>query len=242
MAPEYWTTDGSSDPEKVIKGNMNDAALKAVGVAENLKEFLTEQDGIWVDKKPYENYRTLREIGYGRPNGRVRLYIDEFAKVSHEPLPKWAERWTAPEGEYKFSLIVTRAAWHMHADPNFINNRALNDLSEKNHIDCVWISPNAAEELGLNEGDPVVVETNPKYMKELPRPVKSKVHITNRIARDDCILLFHGIGHRSKWLQHGRWGYRDGDLIPQKDPKVSKPHDPTGMGWVEDVYVKIAKA
>ena len=67
----------------------------------------------------------------------------------------------------------------------------------------------------------MTVETNPQYMKDLPRPVKSKVHITERI-RDDCILLFHGIGHRSKWLEDGRWGYRDGDLIPQKDPNVAK--------------------
>ena len=242
LAPEYWTTDGSSDPDKVIEGNMNDAALKAVGVAENTEEFLTEQNGIWIDKKPYENYKTIREIGYGRPNGRVRLYIDEFVKVSHEPLPKWAERWTSSEGEYKYSLLITRAAWHMHADPNFINNEALNVVSEKNYIDCVWISPGAGKKLGLSEGDSVVLETNPKYMEELPRPVKAKVHITNRIARNDCVLLFHGIGHRSKWLKHGRWGYRDGDLIPQKNPEVSKPHDPTGMGWVEDVYVKIKKA
>lgn len=242
MAPEYWTTDGSSDPEKVIPGNVNDAALKAVGAAESTEEFMKEKNGIWIDKKPYENYRTIREIGYGRPNGRVRLYIDEFVKVSHEPLPKWAERWTSPDGEYKFSLLVTRAPWHMHADPNFINNKALNVLSKNNYIDCVWISPNAAKELGLKEGDSVIVETNPKYMKDLPRPVKSKVHITERIARDDCILLFHGIGHRSKWLKHGRWGYRDGDLIPQKDPNVAKEHDPTGMGWVEDVYVRVVKA
>ncbi len=242
LAPEYWTTDGSGDPEKAIQGNMNDAALKAVGAAENAEEFMTKKNGIWIDKKPYENYRTLREIGYGRPNGRVRLYIDEFVRVSHEPLPKWADRWTVPEGDYKFSLLVTRAPWHMHADPNFINNKALNILSEKNYIDCVWISPGAAKELGLNEGDSVTVETNPKYMKDLPRPVKAKVHISERIARNDCILLFHGIGHRSKWLKHGRWGYRDGDLIPQKDPEVGKQHDPTGMGWVEDVYVRVVKA
>lgn len=242
LAPEYWTTDGSSDPAKVIKGNTGDAALKAVGAAESTEEFMTKKKGIWIDKKPYENYKTLREIGYGRPNGRVRLYIDEFVKVSHEPLPKWAQRWTAAEGEYKFSLLVTRAPWHMHADPNFINNPALNVLSEKNYTDCVWISLEAGKELGLSEGDWVILETNPKYMKELPRPVKAKVHLTKRIARDDCVLLFHGIGHRSKWLRHGRWGYRDGDLIPQKNPQESKKHDPTGMGWVEDVYVRIKKA
>jgi anaerobic selenocysteine-containing dehydrogenase len=242
MAPEYWTTDGSKDPNKMIKGNINDTALKAAGAANDFDDFINNKKAIWIDKKSYENYKTIREIGYGRPDGRIRLYIDEFVEVGHEALPKWAPRWTASEGEYKFSLLVTRAGWHMHADPNFIDNPAINMLSTKNYIDCVWVSPEAGKELGLQEGDEVIVETNPKYMPELPRPVRSKIHLTSRVARKDCILLFHGIGHRSKWLKNGVWGYRDGDLIPQKNPTIGKPHDPTGMGWVEDVYVRIRKA
>jgi hypothetical protein len=34
---------------------------------------------------------------------------------------------------------------------------------------------------------------------------------------------------------------RDGDLIPQKDPAIAKKYDPTGMGWVEDVFVSVKK-
>jgi hypothetical protein len=89
----------------------------------------------------------------------------------------------------------------------------------------------------------VILENNPEYMKDIPRPVKAKVHLTKRVMRKDCVLTFHGIGHRAKNLKvAGNWGYRDGDLIPQKDPNIVKKHDPTGMGWVEDVYVRIRKA
>lgn len=242
LAPEYWTTDGSRDPNKIIAGNMKDGPIQEVGAAADGKDFMENKNGFWIDKKDYENYKTIREIGYGRPDGRVRMYIDEFVEVGFNGLPEFQPRWTSPEGEYQFSLLVTRAAWHMHADPNFIDNQVLNMLSQKNHTDCVWISPGAGQKLGLKNGDEVILETNPKYMPELPRPVKSKVYITKRISRDDCVLLFHGIGHRSKWLKHGVWGYRDGDLIPQKDPEVCRQHDPTGMGWVEDVYVRIKKA
>ena len=57
------------------------------------------------------------------------------------------------------------------------------------------------------------------------------------------MLLFHGLGHRAKNLTHAAdFSYRDGDLIPQKDPELVKKHDATGMGWVEDVYVKITRA
>lgn len=242
LAPEYWTTDGSNNPDKIIKGDMNNTALKAVGAATDSDDFLKNKKAIWIDKRAYPNYQTLKEIGYGRPNGRVRLYIDEFVEEKHEGLPKWAPRWSESEGEYKFSLLVTRAGWHMHADPNFIDNPVLNMLSEKNHIDSAWVNPAAAKELGLQEGDEVVLTTNPKLMPELPRPVKTKIHLTERVVRKDCVMIFHGIGHRSKWLKNGVWGYRDGDLIPQKNPEVGKPHDPTGMGWVEDVYVSIKKA
>jgi anaerobic selenocysteine-containing dehydrogenase len=242
LAPEYWTTDGSTDPSKRVPLNMGDVALKEAGVAKDTADFM-QKGGFWIDKKPYENYKTLREIGYGRPNGRVRIFIDEFTKVSHEPLPIWAERWHETKGDYKFSLLITRAPWNIHADPNFLNNPVLRKITEKAFMDCVWIHPDAAKEIGVSEGDMVILENNPEYMKQVPRPVKAKLHVTKRVARKDCVLTFHGMGHRAKNLKvASNYGYRDGDLIPQKDPSIVKKHDPTGMGWVEDVYVSIRKA
>jgi len=242
LAPKYWTTDGSGDPNKMISTNMGDAALKNAGAAQNGADF-AKKGSFWIDRKPYENYKQLGEIGYGRPNGRVRMFIDEFAEVGHEPLPKWAVRWHETTGDYKFSLLITRAPWHMHADPNFINNPVLKEMTIRNFMDCVWINPDAGKALGLQEGDQVILENDPNYMKDLPRPQKAKVHLTKRVVRKDCVLLFHGIGHRAKNLKvAANFGYRDGDLIPQKDPAICKKHDPTGMGWVEDVFVSIRKA
>lgn len=240
LAPKYWTVDGSEDPAKAIKGNLYDPALKNAGAPyATVAEFMDKGKGMWVNKKDYVNYQTLTDIGYG---GRARLYFNEFVEVDHEPVPVWAEQWHKTEGDFNLHLLVTRAAWHMHADPNFINNPALRMLSQKNFIDCAWISPKTAEARGLKEGDDIVIENNPKYMPELRRDAKGKVHISKRI-RDDCVLLFHGVGHRAKNLKHGAgYGMRDGDLIPQKDTSVVKQHDPTGMGWVEDVYVNVRKA
>lgn len=242
LAPKYWTTDGSGDPKKMIPMNIGDIAVKNAGAGDNTADFM-KKGGFWIDKKPYENYKTLREIGYGRPNGRVRMYVDEFVEVQHEPLPVWAPRWHETKGDYKFSLLITRAPWYMHADPNFINNPVLKQVTTRNFMDCVWIHPDAGRELGLSEGDWVIMENDPDYMKQLPRPQKAKVHLTKRVARKDCVLTFHGIGHRAKNLKVAAdFGYRDGELIPQKDPNIVKKHDPLGMGWVEDVYVSIRKA
>ena len=242
LAPKYWTTDGSGDPAKKIPTNMGDVAVKKAGIAENAADFM-KKGGFWIDKKPYQNYKQIEQIGYGKPKGRVRMYINEFAEVGHSPLPVWADRWHETTGDYKFSLLITRAPWYMHADPNFINNPVLKEVTMRNHMDTVWINPEAAVKLGLKEGDGVILENDPTYMKDLPRPQKAKVHLTKRITRTDCVLLFHGIGHRAKNLKvAANFGYRDGDLIPQKDPYMLKKHDPTGMGWVEDVYVSIKKS
>lgn len=242
LAPQYWTTDGSGDPAKRVPLNMTDVAVKNGGIAESGADFM-KKGGFWINKKPYENYKTIKEIGYGRPNGRVRMFIDEFSEVNFDALPVWVPRWHETKGDYKFSLLITRAPWIMHADPNFINNPVLRKITEKTYMDCVWMNPEAGAEIGVKDGDMVILENNPEYLKHIPRPVKAKVHLTKRIARKDCVLTFHGIGHRAKNLKTaGNWGYRDGDLIPQKDPNIVKKHDPTGMGWVEDVYVSIRKA
>ncbi len=242
LAPQYWTTDGSSDPKKRVPLNMSDVAVKDAGVAADTADFM-KKGGFWIDKKEYPNYKTLGEIGYGRPKGRVRMYIDEFIPVNFEALPAWVPRWHEAKGDYKFSLLITRAPWNIHADPNFLNNPVIRKITENTYMDCVWIHPDAAKEIGVKEGDMVMLENNPDYMKDLPRPVKAKVHLTKRITRKDCVLTFHGMGHRAKNLKvAGNWSYRDGDLIPQKDPAIVKKHDPTGMGWVEDVFVRIRKA
>ncbi|MCE5273540.1 MAG: molybdopterin-dependent oxidoreductase [Deltaproteobacteria bacterium] len=241
MAPKFWSTDGSGNPDKKIDTNVGNAAVKIAGCGENHAEFI-KNGGIWVDKKPYENYKHIKEIGYGKPDGRVRMYISEFAEVGHSPLPIWAPRWHERTGDFKFSLLVTRAPWIMHADPNFVNSPVMKEITIRTHMDSVWMNPKVAAKMGLKEGDQIQLENDPNYMKELRRPVAAKLHLTERILRDDCVLLFHGIGHRAKNLKTAlNFGYRDGELIPQKDPHMSKKHDPTGMGWVEDVYVSIKK-
>ena len=228
LAPEYWTTDGSSNPEKFIKDNRADVAVQKAGAGKNFKDFI-RKGGVWVDKKPYENWQHIRKIGWNQPNGRLRIYVDEFVQAGYEGVPRWSTRWYEAEGEYRFSTLFTRAPWLMHADPNFINSAIMKQLTSRNFMDCIWINPEDAKELGVKEGDQVVLETNPTYMKELPRPVKGKIHLSKRVRRD-CTLLFHGLGHRAKNLRHGRdWGYRDSDLVPRRIQRSSK--NTTHSGW-----------
>jgi anaerobic selenocysteine-containing dehydrogenase len=241
VAPEYWTTDGSRDPDKAIVDTCADQAVRSVEAAGSYKEFI-EKGAFWIDKRPYENYRQIRELAFGAPEGRVRFYIDELVQAGYDGVPGWSPQWHASEAPYQFALLITRAPWLMHADPNFINNPALRSLTEQNFMDCIWMNPEDARELGVEEGEMIRLENNPRFMTRLPRPVIGKAHISERVM-SRCILTFHGMGHRAKNLTHAAdFSYRDGDLIPQKDPELVKKHDATGMGWVEDVYVKITRA
>ena len=52
----------------------------------------------------------------------------------------------------------------MHADPNFINNPALRSLTEQNFMDCIWMNPEDARELGVEEGEMIRLENNPRFM------------------------------------------------------------------------------
>ena len=63
LGSEYWTTDGSSDPDKVIEGNMNDAALKAVGVAENTEEFRQSKMASGLIKNPMKTIKLSERSG-----------------------------------------------------------------------------------------------------------------------------------------------------------------------------------
>ncbi len=85
----------------------------------------------------------------------------------------------------------------MHADPNFINNPALRILTEQNFMDCIWINPDDARELEIQEGEMIRLENNPRFMTKIPRPVIGKAHISARVM-PRCILTFHGMGHRAK--------------------------------------------
>ncbi len=49
VAPEYWTTDGSRDPDKAFVDNRSDEAVRSVEAAGSYKEFI-EKGAFWIDK------------------------------------------------------------------------------------------------------------------------------------------------------------------------------------------------
>ena len=85
-----------------------------------------------------------------------------------------------------------------------------------------WISSQAARDLGVSEGQRVVLE-NQDGVKGLP----IKVRVTPGI-RSDCLYMVHGFGNQSRALRRAyRKGASDADLMTRV--KVDPIMGGTGM-------------
>jgi thiosulfate reductase/polysulfide reductase chain A len=87
-------------------------------------------------------------------------------------------------------LIYGRAPVHSFARSQ--NNAVLDALMPEN---TAWINSQAAQELGVSEGQEVVLE-NQDGVKGLP----VRARVTSGIRRD-CLYMVHGFGHESRALR-----------------------------------------
>jgi thiosulfate reductase/polysulfide reductase chain A len=135
------------------------------------------------------------------PSGKIELYSKQLADAGFAPLPVHV---APPEGmPGKFRLLYGRSPLHTFGRTQ--NNPILSDLDGTN---ALWMNPVAARELGLAEGQPVMV-ANGGGEETGPMPLK----VTERMPAG-AVYMVHGFGHRSKALSRacGKGG-SDSDLI-----------------------------
>ncbi len=133
---------------------------------EEYMEFLCEESGYhWEDlknksfivgKKTYGNYDHLHT-----PTGKIEVYSLALKGLGHDPLPLYREPAESPLStpelarEYPFVLTTGgRVPGYMHTE-----HRALPLIREIWKDPKLQINPEAAERLGINEGDWVWIET-----------------------------------------------------------------------------------
>jgi thiosulfate reductase/polysulfide reductase chain A len=135
------------------------------------------------------------------PSGKIELYSKQLADAGFAPLPVHVAPPEGPPG--KFRLLYGRSPLHTFGRTQ--NNPILSDLDGTN---ALWMSPAAARELGLAEGQPVMV-ANGGGEETGPMPLK----VTERMPAG-AVYMVHGFGHRSKALSraYGKGG-SDSDLI-----------------------------
>jgi thiosulfate reductase / polysulfide reductase chain A len=148
-------------------------------------------------------------------SGKIELYSPVLKRLGFDPLPRYVPIENPPLGYFR--LIYGRTPVHSFGRSQ--NNAVLDGLMPENEA---WISSQAAKDMGVAEGQKVVLE-NQDGVRSLP----VKVRITPGI-RGDCLYMVHGFGHRSRALKLAyHQGASDADLMTRV--KVDPIMGGTGM-------------
>ncbi len=123
---------------------------------------------------------------WSTPSGKIELYSDALQKQNFDPLPLWQEPPQPKTGE--FYLLTGKVGQHTQFGTQ--NNQLLHKYQD---IPRLWMSPEAAENLGLKDWD--MVEVNSPIGS-----VKVALEVTTAI-RSDCVYLTPGYGHLSMGLR-----------------------------------------
>ena len=168
------------------------------------------------DGKPYIEDRTENDGPlFPTQSGKIELVSSVLQDLKFDPLPKYEPVEEPPAGYLR--LIYGRAPVHSFARTE--NNAWLDDLMAENPV---WISTEAAGQIGLRDGQKVILE-NQDGVKSPPVTLRATPGM-----RRDCAYTVHGFGPQAPGLKKAyQHGFSDGALMTRVaiDPLVGA----TGM-------------
>lgn len=139
---------------------------------------------------------------FGTPSGKIELYSKQLAEKGFDPVPKYTKHPQPPAGYFR--LLFGRAP--LHTFSRTTNNFMLTDLQKEN---ALWINAKKGKELGLKNGDLVMLENQ----DGVRAPGAIKVKLTQRL-RDDAVYMNHGFGVHSRGMSRANGqGVADDDLL-----------------------------
>ncbi len=107
-------------------------------------------------------YRKYEEQGFPTPSGKVEIYSSRFAAWGYDPLPTYRESaLPAPDSTYPLILTSAKDGHYFHSAYRQIS--ALRRLSPEPRV---FLHPQTAQELGIQEGEWVVIETRQGAIKQ----------------------------------------------------------------------------
>ena len=183
--------------------NVNESELQATGA-------------VAFEGRPYiEDRRAEDGALFATESGKIQLYSTVLKQLGFDPLPRYVPAEDPPLGYFR--LIYGRAPVHSFGRTQ--NNAILDGLMPENEA---WISVQAAKNLGVADGQKVVLE-NHDGVKGLP----IKLRVTAGI-RTDCLYMVHGFGNLSRSLRRAyQKGASDADLMTRV--KIDPIMGGTGM-------------
>ncbi len=156
---------------------------------EDLWEKQLEGTGITVEEIQERGFITLadRPIWYDRTkdlpfkteSGKIEIINKKWEEAGFPCLKPYEAPESPPKG--KFRLLFGRCAWQTHG--MWMNNPALHPYLKEN---VLWINKQVAKEMGLKDGDRVIVSNN-GYAKEM------RIFATDLI-HPEAVFMLHGFG------------------------------------------------
>jgi thiosulfate reductase/polysulfide reductase chain A len=128
------------------------------------------------------------EITFNTPSGKIEIYSETLANAGFSPWPTWEEPPYPTANE--FYLLTGKVGRHTQFATQ--NNQLLNKYQDEPGL---WMNPEAAQKLGLENND--LVEVTSEIGK-----VNIILQVTEAI-RPDCVYMTPGFGHLSKGLTTG---------------------------------------
>ncbi len=126
-------------------------------------------------------YRTLDEIKFKTPSGKIEIVSENFEKYGIESLKPYESPEHPKEGEFR--LTFGRCA--LHTQGHTANNPMLHEQMPEN---VLWINAGAAGKLGISDGSTVTVSQN-GYSETIKAKVTELIH-------PEAVFVIHGFGHR----------------------------------------------
>ncbi|MFB3886757.1 MAG: molybdopterin-dependent oxidoreductase [Thermodesulfobacteriota bacterium] len=158
--------------------------LKSSGLS--YKELKEEKvAGAYYMEKKYgmEGYEVK---GFSTPSKKIEIYSETFQKGGFDPLPTYREPdqspLSAPELFRRYPLILTTGArilYYTHSQ-----HRNIQSLKEKSSGPVAEIHPKTAERYGIENWDPIIVESNRGQ-------IRLKARITEDMA-EGVVSISHG--------------------------------------------------
>ncbi len=136
------------------------------------KGFITLTDKpIWYDR--------MNDLPFKTESGKIEIINKKWEDAGIPCLKPYESPEKPPKG--KFRLLFGRCAWQTHG--MWMNNPALHPYLKEN---VLWINKKVAEEMGLKDGDKVIV-SNGGYKKEMRIFATELIH-------PEAVFMLHGFG------------------------------------------------
>jgi thiosulfate reductase / polysulfide reductase chain A len=153
-----------------------DFQLKETGVV--IEDF--DKKGI-VDLAEKPLYRNFEDIKFKTASGKIEILSKKLEENHLQSLKPYHPPKAPPQGQFR--LTFGRCA--LHTQGHTVNNPLLAEQMPEN---VLWINQQAAEKLGIDDGDRVSVSRN-GYAEEITAKVTEMIH-------PEAVFVVHGFGHK----------------------------------------------